>query len=68
MNTSGAPLISSPPDLSKNVSGATSDFRLSEMTSFDRFRSERSLEICTFQVASHLFSYMCIVGYVIIVY
>ena len=60
MNTSGAPLISSPPDLNEKVSGATSDLRLSEVTAFDRFRSERSLEIWTFQVVSHLLSYTCV--------
>ena len=58
INTSGAPRISSPHDLSVNVSGATSDLRLSEITVFDRFRRERSLAILTFRVVSHLFFYI----------
>ena len=47
--------LSPPPDLSENVSGATSDLRLSEITAFERFRRERSLAIWMFKVVSHLF-------------
>ena len=50
----GAALISSPPDLSENVNGTPSAWRLSVITSFERFLNLRSLAIFTFHSVSHL--------------
>ena len=53
----GAALISSSPDLSENMNGTPSAWRLLVTTSFERFLNLRSLAIFAFHSVSHLHNY-----------